>query len=170
MKSKGTWGTPVNNIGPSGALIGAREGYAAVPAVKPKGYSGTVNKQFQGSQKGNDEEGISTGTPYQSELGNPNETSNTRQDYRYGVSTVAGGQDLNNPSSNGNGVILDGMNRAKGYQPPDLKIPDSPVPENSPWFDTRTIREENRAHLGANTSTDLVEDDLSRINRGVMNR
>jgi hypothetical protein len=159
----------VNRVGPAGAFIGAREGYAAKMPVKPMGYNGTVNSQFEGDQSGNRQTGLNTGTPFNSEQGNPDEASRVRFQGRYGVIDVNGGQDMNSPSSNGNGVVLDGMNREKGYQPRDTKQLDSPVPSGAPFFDTRTIAEENRAHLGGDEFNTVDLDDLGKMG-GVMSR
>jgi hypothetical protein len=173
MKSTTVKGTPVNHVSSRGALIGAREGYASVPPATPKGMSGTVNKQFEGDQKGNrqveQETGVKYGTSYNSNLGNPDEAVRVRADHRYGVIPVNGGQDMNASSSNGNGVILDHMSRDKGYQPKDAHTMDSPVHDDAPFFDTRTIKQENAAHMGGNTAPGLIEDDLVRAG-GVMSR
>lgn len=134
--------------------------------------SGTVNKQFEGDQKGNREEGIATGTPFHSHHGNPDETSHTRQAHRYGVSPVAGGQDLNNAAANGNGVVLGGMSREAGYTPVNAPAMDSPVVKGAPALDTRDIRAENVAHLGQGVGAQPSQsaDDLKKITGGVMSR
>ena len=132
MKSRSVWGTPENHI---------RSGSGnSINPGKPAGYdggSGTVRNQFEGDQRGNKqvrEQGNlpPLGTEYQSDRGNPSGASTTRADHRYGVVLGENGQDLNNPSSNGNGVLFDGVTRDTGYranpQPPNL---DSPVPGGS---------------------------------------
>ena len=129
MKSRPTvvQGTPVNHYGPKGGGAGRNEGFNANQV--PQGFNGTVNKQFEGDQSGNRQEGIATGTPYQSRTGSPDETSRTRMDHRYGKVISEGGQDMNSPSSNGNGVLFDGVSPAHGMragnQPQTM---DSPVP------------------------------------------
>jgi hypothetical protein len=170
--TKSVRGTPINNVGPAGSFIGAREGYASVPPQAPKGMSGTVNKQFEGDQKGNMQEGIARGTPAQHELGNPDEASRVRFQGRYGVSPGGGGNDYNNPAANGNGVVFDGMGRGEGYTPPNAATMDSPVAKGAPVFDTHNIRGENIAHLGQGTgaSPSQAADDLRKIQGGVMSR
>jgi hypothetical protein len=160
-----------NKVSPSGALIGVREGYGAVPPRAPKGMEGTVNRQFQGEQETNRANGA-TGTPAQQALGNPDETSITRFAGRYGVSRAAGGQDLNDPAANGNGVMFDGMSRETGYTPPTAETLDSPVRKGAPEFDTRFIRTENIAHLGQGIGAQPSQaaDDIRAIDDGVMSR
>jgi hypothetical protein len=46
---------------------------------------------------------------------------------------------------------------------------DSPVPKVTPWFDGRTIHQEEKARLGSGFE-DLAETDLRKIPGGVMNR
>ena len=175
MKSTTVKGTPVNRISPAGAFIGNREGFNA--KMKPDGYSGrsgVVKDQYEGDRRGPDQVRAQgnlppLGTPYESNTGNPDEAIRTRADHRYGIVLGENGQDMNNPSSNGDGVVFDGMAREKGYQPRDAATLDSPVMDTAPWFDTRTIRQENAAHMGANTSPTLIEDDLVRAG-GVMSK
>lgn len=169
MKSRVTHGTPVNHIGPSGASVGNREGFGS--AGGPQGYSGTVNKQFQGDQKGNRQEGIASGTPANHLRGNPDETRRVRADHRYGVIPVNGGQDMNSPSSNGNGTLFDGMSRERGYNPKAAATMDSPVMHGAPALNTRAIRQENLAHLGQGTGADPAQaaDVITNIG-GVMSK
>jgi hypothetical protein len=168
---KSVRGTPVNHVNSRGALIGNKEGFGSVPPRLPKGYSGTVNQQFEGDQKGNQQVGIAGGTPARSELGNPDEALRVRADHRYGVSAGAGGQDYNNPASNGNGVVFDDMSRSAGYTPPNAATMDSPVAKGSPVFDTHNIRAENLAHLGqgVGAAPSQAGDDLVKIG-GVMGK
>jgi hypothetical protein len=134
--------------------------------------SGTVNKQFEGDQKGNQQIGIATGTPAHHTLGNPDEASRVRFQGPYGVSPGGGGNDYNNPAANGNGVVLDGMGRGEGYTPPNAATMDSPVGKGAPVFDTHNIRAENIAHLGQGTGAQPSQaaDDLRAIQGGVMSR
>jgi len=173
MKSgmKSVRGTQVNHVNSRGAFIGNKEGFGSVPPRLPKGYSGTVNQQYEGDQKGNQQVGIAGGTPARSELGNPDEASRVRFQGRYGVSPGGGGNDYNNPAANGNGVVLDGMSREEGYTPPNAATLDSPVRAGSPVFDTRTIRDENVAHLGQGIGArpSQAADDLVKIG-GVMGK
>jgi len=174
MKSKGI-------VLGEGHVNTVRSGGAGIKPQRPAGYetgAQTVRDQFEGSQKGNDQAraemsgNTGIGTVYNSDAGNPGDASRTRSDHRYGVTDVNGGQDMNNPSSNGNGVILDGMNRDKGYAPTPTRMMDSPVRDDAPFFDTSTIHDENLGRMGRGkgVSPDQVEDDLVGIDGGVLSR
>jgi len=76
---------------------------------------------------------------------------------------------MNDPAANGSGVILDGATRANGWMPNAAPALDPPVPKNAPWFDGRTIQQEEKARLGSGFE-DLAETDLRKIPDGVMNR
>jgi hypothetical protein len=143
---------------------------------KPKGYSGTVNKQFEGDQKGNRQveegmEGGKLGTDYHSEKGNSANFRRVVSHGLYGDSRGLSGLDQQKSSSNGNGVILDGMSRADGYTPKSERTTDSPVPEGAPEFRTSFIREENiaRQGQGIGASPSQASDDILEIG-GVMSR
>ena len=141
MKSSSVRGTPytrVSNTRTEGMMHGA----------KPKGMSGTVNKQFEGDQKGNRQVGVAQGTPYQSQDGNSDEFMRTRSNGKYGVVMDPAAGNLADPAANGNGTILDGMSREMGYTPMPAATMDSPVMTGAPHFDTRMIRAENLAHMG----------------------
>lgn len=129
MKSSTTRGTPINHYGPGGGGANRNEGYN--PVEKPKGFSGTVNKQFEGDQKGNRQEGIASGTPYESKHGNPDEFHRVRSHGpKGGVVLSENGMNMNDPRANGNGVIFDGVSQATGYRPGvQPQTMDSPVPE-----------------------------------------
>ncbi len=163
MKSTTVRGTPVRHISNT-----AREG---MMAGKPSGMSGTVNKQFEGDQKGNRQEGVARGTPYESRDGNSDEFMRTRSQGKYGMVMDAAAGDQADPRDNGNGVILDGMSREAGYTPMSERTMDSPVMEGAPTFDTRTIRDENIAHLGQGIGArpSQAADDILNIG-GVMSR
>ena len=131
----------VNNIGPGGE--GGREGYGA--SGGPPGYKGTANPNFA-------EPGIRTGpegrgTAANHVQGNPDEASTVRLQHPYGLVISENGQDHNNARANGDGTILDHM--SKDYENPSpAPTVDSPVPGVAPMFDTGSIIDENRAHLG----------------------
>jgi len=162
MKSSSVRGTPVNSI-KAPPNQGMRAG-------TPKGMNGAVNRQYEGDQKGNRQEGIATGTAYHSEDGNSPEAMRVRSEGRYGMVRDENG-DQNNPRDNGNGVLLDGISRESGYNPRDAHTMDSPVMDGAPKFDTRTIRQENLAHLGQGIGASPAQagDDLDSIG-GVMAR
>lgn len=156
-------GTPVRHISNT-----AREGMSA---GKPANYSGTVNRQFEGDQKENREIGIAQGTPYQSRDGNSDEYSRTASQGKYGMVIDPAAGNMADPHANGNGVLLDGISRERGYEPRDERTMDSPVREGSPTFDAGFIREENRAHLGKGigVSEAQINDDVLGIG-GVLSR
>lgn len=162
MKSSSVRGTPVRHISNT-----TREGMGA---AKPKGMDGTVNRQFQGDQSINRQEGISTGTPYTSRDGNSDEFSRTVSHDKYGK-VIGEAGDNQQPRDNGNGVLLDGMDRDRGYEPRDERTLDSPVPDGSPTFDASFIQAENRAHLGKGigVSEAQINDDVLGIG-GVLSR
>lgn len=165
-KSKGTFGTPVNHIGPTGAAVGSSQG--RTPGV-PAGMSGTTTKdQFRGSAI-DTRPAPGSGTPYQDRDGNPDETSRTVSQGRYGVSPGAGGVDMNDPKANGTGVVFDGAKSSNGYMPNPGPALDSPVSKAAPYFEGRSVEQENRAHLGQGNQ-DAARDDLRQIPGGVMGR
>jgi hypothetical protein len=141
-KSKGVIGTPVNHVGPSGALIGNREGFT--PGT-PQGTKSTVLPQYRGG-------GINTqpnevGTPLQDVDGNPDEFSRTAEGTgRYGKVISENGQDHADPASNGRGVMLDVGPLAGGSVPPVASTLDGPA--GGPKFEPGSIISEDRAHLG----------------------
>jgi hypothetical protein len=140
VKSSSVRGTPYTHVTNT-----AQEG---ISPRTPKGMSGTVNKQFEGDQKGNRQEGVAKGTPYQSQAGNSDEFVRVRSRDKYGKVIDDAAGDQANYKSNGNGVILDGIAREMGYTPMAAATMDSPVMMGAPHFDTRTIRDENLAHIG----------------------
>jgi hypothetical protein len=165
-KSKGTFGTPVNHVGPKGAFIGNAQG--RTPGL-PAGMSGsTVKDQYRGS-------GIDTrpapnaGTRFNDAEGNPDEASRVVSQHRYGVSPGAGGVDMNDPAANGSGVVFDGAKSSNGYMPNPGPAMDSPVGKAAPYFEGRSVEQENRAHLGQGNQ-DAARDDLRKIPGGVMSR
>jgi hypothetical protein len=170
----------VNRVSPSGAIIGNREGYGA--KILPKGYEGgsdTVSSQFEGDQMGNRQVEAANGwaqgtlgTRAQTVRGNPDETSITRADYRYGVSPIAGGVDLNNPRANGNGVVFDGVKRSDDYTATPQKSLDSPVmagaqmPQNDASIKLNEIRNGKGSYWGAD---EAIEDSVVKVG-GVLSK
>jgi hypothetical protein len=161
MKSSSVRGTPINSI--------KAPNNQGMMAAKPKGMSGVVNRQFEGEQATNRANG-NTGTPYNSQDGNGPESKRVRSSDKYGKVRDHNG-DQNNPADNGNGVILDDITRESGYNPKDAEAMDSPVPRGSPEFNTRTIEQENLAHLGQGIGAvpAMAGDDILAID-GVMSR
>lgn len=155
----------VNRVGPGGAIIGNREGYGS--PVGPAGYNGkTVGPDFN-------EPGIRTGpqgngTPANHVRGNPDESRRVASQHRYGVSPGAGGVDMNDPAANGSGVVLDGGTRQNGMMANPAPPVDSPVSKAAPYFDTRTIAQENKAHLGQGNAQ--AQDSLVANASGVLGR
>jgi|HubBroStandDraft_4_1064222.scaffolds.fasta_scaffold01490_14 hypothetical protein len=160
----------VNHVGPAGAFIGNPEGYSPGEPNRSGGGStrgSTVTEQYRGG-------GINTkpnerGTPFNSQLGNPNEASRTAPDSgRYGKVISENGQDHNDPRANGSGVVLDGANSyARGFQPPPAATVDSPVPTRAPRFDPNFVSAEDREHVGSGNESAV--DGLAE-GKGVMSR
>jgi len=153
-----------------------RSGGAGINPQKPQGFAaraGTVPDQFEGSDRGPRQVEAETGqkyaTPYHSDRGNPGDAIKLRADGTLCESVGGDGASLSTPDGSGGATMFDGMDRVKGYQPRDSRTTDSPVPERAPWFDTRTIAEENRAHLGGDEFGRIAGDDIVKID-GVMSR
>jgi len=137
-------GTPVNHIGPKSSATGDVQGYN--PATL-KGYSGTTTKdQFRGDQ--GQKVDPRSGTPYNSGPGNFDEFKRTPQDYRYGVSPGAGGQDYNSHTANGNGVVFDGVSRSRDLMPTPADVMESPVPSGAQRPDTDSAAKLNALRNG----------------------
>lgn len=137
MRGSSVRGTPYHHISNT-----AHEG---IKAGTPKGMKGTVPDGYA-------EPGIHTGpqgpgTPYHSQAGNGPET---RRVVAHGTNVESSDHgNQNSPESNGKGVIFDGANDYNAGFMPHAEAPiDSPVPRHAPGFDTRSIREEDRAHVG----------------------
>jgi hypothetical protein len=115
--------------------------------------SGTVDKQFEGDQKGNrqveGETGARYGTPAHSVKGNP---PNARREHDTGAHK--GGENAKEA-----GGIL-GLERAE-------RTMDSPVPEGAPHFDDGKVRTLNEIAAGEGAHTS--HDDIDAIG-GVMSR
>jgi len=163
VKQSTVRGTPVRHV--------SNTTFEGIAPGKPKGYSGTVNKQFEGDQKGNRQEGVAKGTPYNSDAGNSDEFSRTRASGLYGDVRSNKNLDMADPASTGNGVLFNIHGREEGYSPVGDRTMDSPVHEGAPEFQTRNIRQENLAHLGQGigASPSQAADVLLEIG-GVMSR
>lgn len=108
-----------------------------------------------------------SGTPYHSDAGNGPEYKRTVEQSTDAESADHGNQ--NDPKTNGRGVVFDGANSyERGYSPHSEPTMDSPVPGHAPVFDTRTVREEDRAHVGMRNES-AATDDILKIG-GVMSR
>lgn len=162
MKQSSVRGTPVTSISRNNG-----QGWLS-PGAKPAGYSGTVNKQFEGDQKGNNQVGIASGTPYQTASIN-DDIQPAPNRSKYGIVLSENGMNMADPKQNGNGVLFDGVSREHGYLAPDAHTMDSPVPQGAPHFDTRTIAQENIAHLGVGAVPGREADDILSIG-GVISR
>lgn len=116
-------------------------------AGKPGGYEGTVGRGY-----GDDEiqTGPGRGTPYQSRGGNGPESRRVVSSDKYGKVETNQAGNMNDPATNGSGVILDGANSyARGFAPGGEPTMDSPVPRDAPRFDPGFISAEDAAHLGS---------------------
>lgn len=164
MKQSTVRGTPIHSIKAPNTQ-GMRAG-------KPEGFSGTVNRQFEGDQKSNREEGHSTGTPYHSEDGNPPGASRMRSSDKFGrVDTPAAGDQAFN-TSNGNGVLFDDVKREDDYIGKESDVKDSPVPEGAqqPQHDASIKLNELRNGKGSYWGADdVIEDSLLKAD-GVISR
>lgn len=114
-------------------------------SVRGTPYSKTVQPQYQGG-------GINTapntsGTPYNSQRGNDDEARRVVSSDTYGKVMSNGQGNANDPSSNGSGVVLDGI--GADASPPAASGLDSPVPRGAPVFNPASMDAENRAHLGS---------------------
>ena len=165
MKSSTVMGTPIRHIGASGG-----EGQMA---GKPGGMSGTVNRQFEGDQKGNRELGIASGTPYNSVNGNPPGAKRVRSSSKYGpvMDSLAGNQA--DHLNNGTGVLFDGPSDATGMrpsnQPPTM---DSPVPmgAQAPVPNAPRIKANLCSGIGDYWTGNTGPKDAIIENNGVMSR
>lgn len=130
MKSSSVRGTPFTKIGPGGSNQGFRQAGGNA--------DNTVGSQYRGG-------GINTapnerGTPAQYAHGNAADAKRTVSSDKYGKVLDPQAGNLNDPASNGPGVMLNGD--------PSKDMLDSPVPMKAPQFDEGWIEQENRAHLG----------------------
>lgn len=142
----------------------AREGIA--PGT-PKGMDGqTTPQQYRGT-------GMSTaqsarGTPYQSQAGNGPEARRVVSADRYGKVVSGSAGNLNDPKSNGDGVVLDSV--SSDYEDPTIRPSlDSPVPGSAPMFQTSEILSVNQARLGKGMPAAAARDDILNLG-GVMSR
>lgn len=119
MKSTSVHGTPFRSIS-------ANNGQGFNGGAKPAGMSGVVNKQYEGEQATNRANGA-TGTPYQSSSVN-DDRQPTPSRTKYGINNSNGQGDMNNPMSNGDGTLFDGVSEAGDFVPPAGNVMDSPVP------------------------------------------
>jgi hypothetical protein len=118
VKASTVRGTPVRSIS-------ADNGQGFTNSGKPPGYQGVVKGQFAGQSAT-----PGGGTPYNSSSVNDDKEP-VRSTGKSGgvVLDPQTGSNMNDPESNGNGVVFDGVTHAAGYragsQPPTM---DSPVP------------------------------------------
>lgn len=159
MKSTTVRGTPVRHIS------GGKEGIA--PGV-PANMSGTVSRQFESDNRGY-QSNPQGGTRYHSDAGNPGDAMREVVRDARGLHTDSTGTAHNDPKSNGNGVLFDGMSRANAQSPIAAPAIDGPVPGDAPVFDPHDMVVENRAHLGRSASAGPISDTLLEGD-GVMSR
>jgi hypothetical protein len=125
-------------------------------AGKPAGMSGTVNQSYEGDQSRKLD--ARSGTPYTSRDGNPPSAKRVVSNDRHGiVIDPAAGEDMNDPASNGAGVMLGEITREADYFPIPAGAMDSPVPHGSPAFPKGAMRAENIAHLGQGKGADASQ-------------
>ena len=155
-------GTPFNSYGPNGGGPNANNGFRSGGG----GGGNTVQPQYR-------EGGINTkpaarGTPEQYKHGNVDQAQRQASSSPYGK-VDSNGLDMNDPKSNGSGVIFDGTtNTGDGHNPPAAATLDSPVPSNAPVFDTGFIPIDARARMGSGNEGGANESLLT--GSGVMSR
>lgn len=134
MKSSSVRGTPFVKIGPGGSNQGFRQaGGNADNTVAPQYRGGGINTAAN-----------TRGTPAQYAHGNPADAMKVDSHDKYGKVMSGAAGNLNDPASNGPGVLLNGD--------PSKATLDSPVPTDAPMFDEGFIAKENLAHLGSGNS------------------
>lgn len=152
-------GTPY--ISRSGGNEGMRAG-------QPSGADGqTTLKQYRGT-------GMSTtqgpGTPYNSQAGNPADARRIVSAAEYGKVMSGGAGNLNDPKSNGSGVLLDGTGAGDYASPRAAAAMDSPVPGNAPMtMEGDSIVTRNSIALGRGAPAAGARDDILALN-GVLSR
>jgi hypothetical protein len=161
MKSTTVRGTPVRSI------VAGKEGIA--PSVPQNMNGQTVNQEFEADHRGYQTDPRS-GTPYRSNAGNPADYRREVVRDARGLYTDPTGTAHNDPKSNGNGVLFDGMSRANAQSPIPAPAIDAPVPRDAPVFDPHDMVVENRAHLGEGDSAGPISDTFLEGGDGVMSR
>lgn len=161
MRSSTVRGTPVHHID-------ARGGEGQRGGEKPNGMVGTVHEQYDSDRRGyqSDPRG---GTPFNSERGNP---PGARREVARGTNLESADHgNQNDPHSNGQSVMLDTHGYERGYMPKEEGgVMDSPVPGHAARFDTTTVHEEDRAHLGTGLEDLAGKNNDLRDLDGVMSR
>jgi hypothetical protein len=145
-----------------------RAGNEGVAPGMPKGMNGqTTPGQYRGT-------GMSTtqgpGTPYRSQAGNPADARRVVSADDYGKVITGPAGNMNDPASNGNGVLFDNTG-VIDYAPPGL-VPtlDSPVPGNAPQtMEGHSIVTRNAIALGKGAPAAGARDDILALN-GVLSR
>lgn len=152
-------GTPFNHAGNS------PHGVGVAGAARDRGMSSTVLPQYE-SEKSGYRDIPGSGTPYQSERGNP---PDARREVARGTNVEASDHGNQNDPEKPGGVLVPGNpNYGNGYSPAAAPTLDSPVPRAAPVFDTGEIRTEDRAHMGKRNEV-TANDRLVEIG-GVMSR
>lgn len=159
MKASTVRGTPVR-------FVSADNGQGFTSGGKPPGFQGTVNGQYAGESAT-----PGGGTPYNSGSENDDKAPKSSNSKFGNVIDTQTGVNMSEPSSNGNGVILDGISRESDYTPRAAAAMDSPVPHGAASFPAGAMRTENIAHLGKGVGVDASQagDVLDAIG-GVMSR
>src|SRR6516162_4216242 len=107
-KGSSSWVTPTNVV---------KSGGAGVTPGKPAGYQGTSRARQPGANFTSDQRGYQnserSGTPFNSDAGNPGDARRVDHHDRYARVISPAGGDMSDPRANGEGVIFDGANRAE---------------------------------------------------------
>ena len=171
MKSKGV-------VLGEGHVNTIRSGGAGISPGKPAGFqtgAETVPDRFEGDQTGNRQVEKANGWPanslgstYNSERGNPGDARRARPTEVISES----GQRHNDPRSNGDGVLFDGVRRERDYIATPSNVLDSPVPKGAqqPEDDASIKLNEIRNGVGKDYgANDAIEDSLVKAG-GTMSR
>jgi hypothetical protein len=171
MKSKGI-------VLGEGHVNHIRSGGSGINPGKPHGFqtgAETVPDRFEGDQTGNRQVEKANGWPanklgstYNSDAGNPGDARRERPTEVISES----GQRHNDPRSNGNGVMFDGVKQSRDYMPTAADVLDSPVPKGAqqPEDDASIKLNEIRNGVGKDYGADdVIEDSLVKAD-GVMAR
>lgn len=161
MKPSTVRGTPMRSIS-------ANNGQGFTSGGKPPGFQGTVNPQYAGESAT-----PGGGTPYNSASVNDDRPASSTTGKQMGsVIDTQTGTNMNEPESNGNGVVFDGVSRERDYMPSVASAMDSPVPSGAQRptpngsIKLNEIRNGEGAAYGAN---DSIPDSLI-AGGGVMDR
>jgi len=103
-----------------------------------------VLPQYESDTRGYQSD-LRSGTPSQRQQGTPGNYVRAASQGRAGVSTSAGGVDLN---QSGNSAMFEGVRPENSWQPTPRPVLDSPVPQSAPIAEGRIVPATDRARQG----------------------